>query len=197
MILYASVLLLLLIVFVLCSAWFSSAEMALFSIPRAQIYSYAKETDPAKKRIFQMMKDYELTLITIILGNMFVNSCISMLNNEFLNTLDLDETTTMILSVVIGVVILLLFGEITPMSLAYSHADAWSQKVAGPLFHFRRLLLPLTRGMEKICDRALDALGRQTPQPLTQSEYLSYLDSCVEHGAFTERQANLLKETFA
>jgi len=63
---------------IILSAWFSSSEMALFSLKRAQILSYENDADPAKRAIFALMNDYRQTLTTIILGNMFVNSAISM-----------------------------------------------------------------------------------------------------------------------
>ena len=75
------------------------------------------------------MNDYRRTLIAIILGNMFVNSCISMLNDELLSQLNLGEAVTTLLSAVIAVVILLLFGEICPMTVAHAHCGSWSVRV--------------------------------------------------------------------
>ena len=179
-----------LIVCIAFSAWFSSSEMALFSLKRAQILSYENGPDPARRAIFTLMYDYHQTLATIILGNMFVNSAISMLNDELLNSLHLGEAATTALSAFCGVAVLLLFGEITPMSLAYAHADSWSRTVARPLLLLRRILQPLTRVAGTFCDRILDLLGRKSPEPLSQAEFMTYLDTCVERGAFEKRQAD-------
>ena len=179
-----------LIVCILCSAWFSSSEMALFSLKRAQILSYEQDPDPARRAIFTLMHDYHQTLATIILGNMFVNSAISMLNDELLNSLHWSEAATTALSAFCGVTVLLLFGEITPMSLAYVHADSWSRTVARPLLLVRRILHPLTLVAGAFCDRILDVMGRKSQSPLTQAEFISYLDACVERGAFEKRQAD-------
>jgi len=83
------------------------------------------------------------------------------------------------------------------MSLAYAHADRWSLRVAKPLLFVRRLFHPLTFVMGRICERILDLLGRASPKPLMQDEFVTYLDSCVARGAFSKRQADLLKETFS
>ena len=111
------------------SAFFSSSEMALFSLSRAKILSYKNDKNSAKRKIFLLMSDYRRTLIAIILGNMFVNSCISMLNEELLSQLNLGEAVTTLLSAVIAVVILLLFGEISPMTVAHAHCGSWSVRV--------------------------------------------------------------------
>lgn len=195
-----TILLLELIVFfllLLCSAFFSSAEMALFSLSRAKVLSYRKDPSKVRRRIYFLMDDYHRTLITIILGNMFVNSCISMLNEEMLAKLALGPLETTLLSAFTGIVVLLLFGEITPMTIAYVHCDAWASKVATPIYFFRKALHPVTRVVGFVCDRILDLLGRKPGEVLTDEEYLSYLDSCAERGAFTGEEVRLLKETFS
>lgn len=179
------------------SALFSSSEMALFSLNRAKILSFQDSPDPASRHIHLLMENYRPTLIAIILGNMFVNSCVSMLNDELLSALPLGKAATTALAALSGVVILLLFGEITPMTLAHSHALSWSRKVAIPLYRFRRFIRPLTNPTGKFCDMILDRFGRTEPAPLTQKEYLTFLDSCVTAGAFLEDQASLLREVFA
>ncbi len=121
--------LVLLLICITLSAFFSSAEMALFSLSRAKVLSYQNSLSSTKRKIYFLMDNYRKTLITIILGNMFVNSCISMLNDELLSNLHLSAAATTILSILVAVVILLLFGEITPMTVAYAHCDPWSMKV--------------------------------------------------------------------
>lgn len=179
------------------SALFSSSEMALFSLNRAKILSFKNSPDAPSAHIYLLMENYHPTLIAIILGNMFVNSCVSMLNDELLSALQWSKAATTALAAVSGVVILLLFGEITPMTLAYAHALSWSRRIARPLYRFRQLISPLTNLCGKFCDVILDKLGRTDPVPLTPEEYLSYLDSCVAAGAFQEHQADLLREVFA
>ncbi len=181
---------------IVLSALFSSSEMALFSLNRARILSFQDDPVPARRRIYELMTDWRRTLITIILGNMSVNSCISMLNDELLSKLGWSEAATTALAFVSGVLVLLLFGEITPMTLAHAHADKWSVKVAPALYVFRMIISPVTRSVSAVCDLILKWIGHTGPVPLTPAEYLTYLDSCVEAGAFTQKQADLLKDTF-
>ena len=92
--------------------------------------SCRNDPSSARRKIFALMNsDYRRTLISITLGNMFVNSGISMLNDELLLRMNLHGALGTLLSVLVAVLILLLFGEITPMTAAYIHADAWSVRV--------------------------------------------------------------------
>ncbi len=176
------------------SAFFSSSEMALFSLSRAKIMSYKNSKSSAERKIYLLMNDYRRTLIAIILGNMFVNSCISMLNNELLLQLNLGEAVTTLLSAVIAVVILLLFGEITPMTVAHVHCNIWSVLVSPFIYGFQKLLLPVITGVSWICEKILIKLGKKQPAPLNSQEYLSYLDSVADQGLFNPEEADLLKE---
>lgn len=158
---------LLLILFVGISAFCSSSEMSLFSLSRAKVLSYKDSSSSVERRIYMLMTGYHRTLITIIFCNMFVNSCVSMLNDTILSSFHLNPTLTLIASGVTGIVILLLFGEVSPMTLAYAYCEPWSRYVATPVAVMRKLLYPLTFTVEKICEKILDLLGRRTEEGLT------------------------------
>jgi len=187
----------LLVILIAASAFCSSSEMALFSLNRAKILSYKDSTSAVERRIHMLMTGYRRTLITIIFCNMFVNSCISMLNDSILGGLRLNPAATIAVSAFTGIVILLLFGEISPMTLAYAYSEQWSHYVATPVAVMRKILCPLTASVEKICSRILDLLGHRRNRGLTPTEYLSYIDLSRERGVFTAEEAKLMKETFA
>lgn len=182
------------ILLIFCSAFFSSSEMALFSLPRAKILACATDPNPVRRRIAFLMDNYNRTLITIILSNMFVNSCISMLNDAVIKQSGLTGITAAILSAVIAVLILLLFGEITPMTLAYSYSEKWSGIAATPIFFLRKFLSPITFVVEKITGVILALLGREKSEPLTHDEYKTYLNNCTDCGAFSDGESDFLKE---
>lgn len=185
----------LLIVLIAGSAFFSSCEMALFSLGRAKVATYKDDPSPAKRRIYFLLDNYNRTLVSIILSNMFVNSCISMLNDTVIHNTGLTGVAATVASAVIGILILLLFGEITPMTLAYVYCDHWSKIVAAPVCLMRTILFPVVWCAEKICDKILDILGRRKSVPLTHEEFDSYIDTCTRNGAFTGAEKELLKET--
>ena len=185
----------LLIVLICGSGFFSSCEMALFSLSRAKVMAYRDDPSPAKRRIYFLLDNYNRTLVSIILSNMFVNSCVSMLNDTILSSFHLNPTLTLIASAVTGILVLLLFGEITPMTLAYVYCDPWSKIVAAPVCLLRTLLFPVVWCAEKVCNCILDLLGRRKSVPLTHEEFESYIETCARNGAFSAAERELLKES--
>ena len=120
-----------------------------------------------------------------------------MLNDEVVSRFELGSAGTLILSGFIGIVVLLVFGEITPMTIAYIHCDAWSKRVATPVYMFRRILAPVLNVVSALCDIVLDLLGRAEVPPLSHEEYISYIDSGMEQGVFTSSEGALMKEVFS
>lgn len=189
--------LILLLILICGSAFFSSCEMALFSLSRAKVAAYKNDPSPTKRRIYFLLDNYNRTLVSIILSNMFVNSCISMLNDTLLRDAGLSGGTATAVSAVTGIVVLLLFGEITPMTLAYIYCEPWSKVAAYPVCIMRVILFPVIYIAEKLSDLILDFLGRRDSEPLTYEEYESYIEKCAQHGAFSEEETAFLKETLA
>lgn len=188
----------LLLILLLCmSAFFSSSEMSLFSLSRAKLMSFKDSESNVERKIHFLMEDYHRTLISIILGNMFVNSGISMVSEHVITNLKMGTVATAVVSAFVSIVVLLLFGEISPMTVAYTYCNSWSRVVALPIFYLRKILSPVTYVVGLVCDRILDIIGRRKAKALSHEEYLSYLESCVERDAFTQEEAKLLNETFA
>ena len=185
----------LLVVQICGSGFFSSCEMALFSLGRAKVMAYKDDPSPTKRRIYFLLDNYNRTLVTIILSNMFVNSCISMLNDTVIRHAGLEGAAATVASAVSGILLLLLFGEITPMTLAYVYCDPWSKIVAAPVCFMRSVLFPVVWCAEQICNRILDALGRKKSVPLTHEEFDSYIETCTRNGAFSPAERELLKES--
>ena len=154
------------------SAFCSSAEMALFSLSRPQLLTCRDSAEPVRRLIWKLMDRQANTLISIIFCNMFVNSLVSMLNETLLAELALPPAATLAASAVSGIVILLLLGEITPMTIAYVYSEKWAETVARPVYWACMFLNPLTSLVEWSCNAVLDLLGRTPAQGLKPEEYL-------------------------
>ena len=179
------------------SAFCSSAEMALFSLSRPKVLSYKDSPVPVRRLIWKLMDSQSRTLITIIFCNMFVNSMVSMLDEALLEKLHLSPAATLAASAFSGIVILLLLGEVTPMTIAYVFSDKWAETAARPVYYAYRILTPLTALVEHACNGILDLLGHARNVGLKPEEYLSFIENGVERGSFTAEEGKLMKETIA
>ena len=179
------------------SAFCSSAEMALFSLSRPKVLSYKKSPDPVRRLIWKLMNRQARTLITIIFCNMFVNSMVSMLNDALLAKMKLPPAATLAVSAFSGIVILLLLGEITPMTVAYIYSGKWAEISAHPVYFAWKMLTPLTALVESFCNWILNRLGHARQEGLKPEEYLSYIENAVARGSFTAEEAMLMKDAIA
>lgn len=179
------------------SAFCSSAEMALFSLSRPKVLSYKDSPVPVRRLIWKLMDSQSRTLITIIFCNMFVNSMVSMLDEALLEKLHLSPAATLAASAFSGIVILLLLGEVTPMTIAYVFSEKWAETAARPVYYAYRILTPLTALVEHACNGILDLLGHARNVGLKPEEYLSFIENGVERGSFTAEEGKLMKETIA
>lgn len=186
-----------LLILVLLSAFFSGAETALFSLSRARLFAFEQDKSPIRRQIAALMKKYNRTLVTLILGNMFVNTGISMINNELLSYLKYNQALTLALSIFISVVILLLFGEVTPKMIALLNNEKFSEFAAPLVSIFIFIMNPAISAIEKICSAILDLLGRKKQMALSQEEYQTYVAMAESVGAFDSRETALLEKIFA
>jgi len=141
---YLIALILLLIVFIYLSAWFSGTETALTNLTTAQIAEMSERKDENVKYIKALKDNMDRTLTTILIGNNVVNIILSSVSALITNAI----FKTIGVSIMVGVItfLLVIFGEITPKSRALMHSQEIASrnsrkifvlmKFASPLIHF-------------------------------------------------------------
>lgn len=175
------------------SAFFSGAETALFSLSRARLLSWREVRSGPRRAVTELMSSYHHTLIVLILGNMFVNVCISMTEDELIKSLTTNRILAEILSVFLAVFLLLIFGEVTPKTVALVHAEKLALKLAWPVWGLRWLLMPFIVFVNACFSVILNLLGRRKSEPLSHEEYSAFLETSFSGGAFSEAEQELLE----
>jgi len=188
---------LLFFVLLLCSALFSGSETALFSLSRARILAWEKDSSSKRRRAAFLMKTYNKTLIALVLGNMFVNIGISLTGDEIFSHFSFPLWLNTALSIFSVIVLLLIIGEITPKTLALIYSSQFSEKVSGIVWCMRIILAPLIFLIEKSFSIVLDFLGRCNSEPLSPEEYSSFIEIANSAGAFTLEETHLLDGVFS
>jgi len=183
-----------LLLLVALSAFFSGSETALFSLSRARLLGYRNDSGKLRQAIVKLLDGYQQTLIALVLGNMFVNIGISLINNQLIAAVGLSPIMTTMLSIFIAVVLLLIFGEVTPKTIALVNSEHISDWVALPLLYFRRIIYPLIVVADWLFSFILNLLGRQASHPLSHDEYASYIELAAIGGAFSHDEQLLLQK---
>ena len=134
------------IVLVVMSAYFSATETAFTSLNRIKIKNMAQDGDKRAQRVLRLSENYDSLLSSILIGNNIVNILMTAIATALFIELYGSRGTT-IATIVITVVVLV-FGEISPKSLAKESAESFSMFSAPIIKICIVILTPLLR-MEK------------------------------------------------
>lgn len=145
---------LLLQVFLLfCSAFFSSSETALFSLSRLDLQQLRRERNPHSETIHALLDQPRRLIISILSGNELVNIAAAANMTAILVTLYGEQQAGWI-NLMVMIPLLLLFGEVTPKTIAVSNPVRYSTAViASPMNLWVKIITPLRWGIRGIADR--------------------------------------------
>lgn len=123
------------------SAFFSCAETALLSVSKIRIRTLVEEGNKRAKLVERLIDDTDSLLSTILVGNNLVNIGASSLSTvlavEFFGDAGAGIATGAV------TLVILIFGEITPKSIATKYADSISLAIAGTIHFFVTILKPI------------------------------------------------------
>ena len=167
------------------SAFFSASETALTSLPITRLESLRERTRGLTHRgLDRWAGSPQELLITILIGNNLVNILASALATEIAHKL--TSSGPLALAVGVMTLVILVFGEITPKSMAQIHAERISALVAGPLYLLDRLLTPAVWLLGGLTRRLMRNSSAEAP--VTEKDLLFLLQ-------LAHRNAQLGQET--
>ena len=123
---------LILVVLLILSALFSSAETALTTVNKIRLRSLAEEDNKAAKRVLKLIEEPSKMLSAILICNNVVNLSASSFSTAYAfsicQRLGLQENTSLGAGIATGIltVLILIFGEITPKNMATQNAEKLS-----------------------------------------------------------------------
>jgi Mg2+/Co2+ transporter CorB len=130
------------LVLVALSAFFSSSEIAMFSLAAHRVDALSEE-GKAGRTLAALRDDPHRLLVTILVGNNLVNIAMSAIATGLL-TVYLGTGPLPVIISTIGITsLVLLFGESAPKSYAIENTESWALAIARPLKLAEKVLLPL------------------------------------------------------
>ncbi|MFC7020734.1 MULTISPECIES: DUF21 domain-containing protein [Haloarcula] len=124
------------------SAFFSSSEIAVFSLPREWIDAQAATGEGRAMVLEELLEDPHRLLVTLLVGNNIVNIAISSIVTVLVAGY-LPPGPAVVATTALTSVLILLFGEIVPKAFGLANAKNWSLTVAGPVRYVEMGLSPL------------------------------------------------------
>ncbi len=186
-------------VFLVFSAFFSSSEAAFLSLQRTRIAYLVSTGIPGAKRVADMIGQPERLLSTILLGNNLMNvaftSVVTVSAIEFVGESNRGQGVA--IATVVSTVALLLAGEIVPKTIAVRNSERVAFLYAQPLKWTEYLLLPFVVFLQWIT-RGLNAMlgGSEPESSITEGEFRSLIDIGESEGTFKPSEAEMLEKVF-
>jgi len=142
--------LVLFVVLMLLSGFFSSSETSLFSLNDLQLEQMRRDDNPRIALIERMLSEPRRLIVTILIGNEFVNVAASVISAAIV--IQLFGAENKLVNLFIMVPILLLVGEITPKTLAIRNNVQFATFQSQPIDLFARMIAPLRWAIRHVAE---------------------------------------------
>ena len=180
------------------SALFSSAETALTTVNRIQIQLLAEEDNKKAKRVEMILDQSSKMLSAILIGNNIVNISASALATTL--TISVFGNAYVGLATGILTLLVLVLGEITPKSLASIFSLQLSLAYSGFIWMLMRILTPVIFVVEAIRTGILKLMGvdpNAKGNRITEDELKTLVDVGLEEGAIENDEFEMITNVFS
>lgn len=180
---------------ILMSSYFSATETAFSSLNKTKLKALAEKGDRRAALACRLSDRYDRLLSTILIGNNIVNIASASIGTVLFVSLYGDIGATV--STVVMTVVVLIFGEITPKSLAKDSPEAFAMFSAPLINLLSYLLLPLNL-LFSLWKKLLGKIFRvKKDDRLSHEELLLLVDEVEEDGSVNEHEGDLLRNVIA
>ena len=177
---------------VIMSAYFSATETAFNSLNMTKIKIAAERGDKNAELIIRLLDDYNRLLTTILVGNNIVNIALSSMATVLFIELLGGEIGATVSTAVITVVVLI-FGEITPKSIAKESPEAFA-RFSAPIINFLAVILTPINFIFSLWKKLVSLVVKSSEeQVVTEEELLSMVDEVELSGGIGEQESELIR----
>lgn len=187
-----SISLIIIIICVMMSAYFSATETAFSSLNKIRIKNMAEKGNKKAALVMKLSENYDSLLSTILIGNNIVNiSCASLATVLFVKWLGNDAGPSV--STAVTTVIVLIFGEVSPKSIAKEAPEKFAMFSAPFLRILTVLFTPfnfLFKQWKKLLSKVFKS---EEDKGITEEEFLSIVEEAEEDGGINEQESMLIQ----
>lgn len=183
-----------LIILVLLSAFFSSAETSLTTVNRVRLKTLAEEGNRRAKTTLEVLDKYGKMLSAILIGNNIVNLSASALAT----TLAIHIHFTVGIATAILTVVILIFGEIVPKNMAMINSEKMALLYASMISGLMKLLTPLIFVIDSLAKgiMKLFRVDADKKTAMTENELRTYVEVGHEDGVIESEEREMIYNVF-
>ena len=182
------------IILVVLSAFFSSAETALTTVNRVRLKTLADEGNKRAVTAIHVLDKYGKMLSAILIGNNIVNLTASSLATTFAIRINL---TVGIATGILTVVILIL-GEIVPKNMAMVYSEKLALFYAGIISGLMKVMTPVIFAVDLLANGIMKVLhiDRNLHTAMTENELRTYVEVSHEDGVIESEEREMIYNVF-
>ncbi|MFZ1127416.1 hemolysin family protein [Methanoregula sp.] len=181
--------LLLFVICILLSAFFSSSEVALISITKAKVRTLVNDNKPGAIALATLKENPDHFLITILVGNTIMNIAAAAIATAI--AISVFGSIGVGIATGVVVIILLVFGEIGPKIYATRAPDTFPRTIAPIILFLSRILSPVIWVVERVSPSL--GVGRDMGEPaVTEEEIKEWIDVGKEEGTIEQDEKEML-----
>ena len=184
-----------LIILIILSGFFSSAETALSTVNRVRMRTLEEEGNKRAVRVNRILENYSKMLSAILIGNNIVN----------LSASALATTLAMKINLAVGIatgiltIVVLLCGEIVPKTWALTSSEKISLAYSGIIYCLMQLLTPVIFVVDKLSNGILRLMHidpNSKMATMTEAELRTYVDVSHEDGVIENEEKEMIYNVF-
>ena len=179
------------VICVILSGYFSATETAFSSVNRTRLKAMAEKGDHKAELALRLAEDYDKLISTILIGNNVVNIALASIGTLFFVELLGDNGATVSTAVI--TVVVLIFGEITPKSIAKDYPEKFAM-FSAPLINMLIVLLTPLNFLFGLWKKLVGMIFKgEQDAGMSQEELLLLVDEVQQDGAIDESEGELLR----
>ncbi len=187
--------LIVMIVLLALSAFFSATETAFTSFNRIRMKNMAQNGNKRAKLVLKLDENYDKLINTILIGNNIVNIALSSIATIFFVDLfkNMDESVGATISTAVITIAVLIFGEISPKIIARGHADGVTLGFSYIINAIGYLLLPLSFIFGCWSKLLMLIVKPKNESAYTEDELITIVDEAEEDGSIETEEGDLIR----
>jgi len=191
-------LLVLMIGLLLLSAFFSMTETAYSSVGRLRMKTLVELKRSGSKKALWIVDNFDKTLTTLLVGNNLANIALAtvsvILFKGLFSNLENADTVISLMNTGVMTIIILIFGEILPKSVAKTNAEKiclWESRI---IYFLIKVMTPVTYPFLLLNRRVKKRIDTEGRVSVTESDLETIIDTMEEEGSIESEEASMLQK---
>ena len=189
----------LIIISIVLSAFFSSSEAAFLSIQKTKILHMVNNKKKGADLVAKLLENKDKLISTIVVGNAIVNIGFAALLSALFFKITGDEIQTAFLTTLVGTIILVIFGDVLPKAIAVRLSESITIIYSRPLRFLEIVFAPIVYLLTLILkgiDNTSNMNSKEASNSITEEELLTLIDIGEEEGSLEPQEAEMIENVF-